>query len=120
VSTPFGSSPLPAPTIPLSPEVRAAYQDLYDTIQTAIDSTMDLETIEALNKWQPQIGQVLTQDAEYTLNQDTNLFTALEKQIQSVNDGLTTLRSQISSIASHFAIAGDITAAIDKILTLVP
>jgi len=120
VSTPTGMSALPAPTIPLSPEVRAAYQNLYDKIQAAIDSTMDLATVEALNRWQPEVDQILTQDDEYKLNQDTNIFTALQKQIKYVNDGLTELRGQISSIASHFAMAGDIIAAIEKVLSLVP
>lgn len=120
MSTPSGISSLPAPTIPLSPEVRAAFQNLYDKIQAVIDSTMDLATVEALNRWQPEVDQILTQDDEYKLNQDTNIFTALQKQIKYVNDGLTELRSQISSIASHFAMAGDIIAAIDKVLSLVP
>ena len=120
MSTLSGSSPLPAYTIPLTPEVKAAYQDLYDKIQAAIDSTMDLATVEALNRWWREVDQVLTQDKEYTISQDTNIFAALQKQIKYVNDGLAGLRSEISSIASHFAMAGDIIAAIDKVLTLVP
>ena len=120
MSTLSGSSPLPAYTIPLTPGVKAAYQDLYDKIQAAIDSTMDLATLEALNRWQPEVDQVLRKDEEYKLSQDTNIFAALQKQIKYVNDGLTELRSEISSIASHFAMAGDIIAAINKILTLVP
>ncbi|MGB0064904.1 MAG: hypothetical protein WBP85_10710 [Terracidiphilus sp.] len=118
MSTPDGSTPVPACTIPLSPEVRTAYQELHDTIQAAIDNTMDLATLEALNKWQPEVDQVLTEDDEYTINQDTNIFTALQKQIGYVNDGLTELRGQISSIASHIAMAGDIIAAIDKVQSL--
>ena len=120
MSTLVGSNPLPAYTIPLTPDVRAAYQDLYNKIKTAIDSTMDLATIEALNKWWPEVDQVLTQDDEYTMSQDTNVFAALQKQIKCVNDGITELRGQISSIASHFAMAGDVIAAIDKVLSLFP
>lgn len=120
MSTPIGSTPVPPCTIPLSPEVRTAYQQLYDKIQAAIESTMDAAALEALNPWQNMIDQVLTQDDEYRLSQDTNIFAALQKQIQCVNDGLTELRGQISSIASHFATAGDVIAAIDKILSLFP
>lgn len=112
-------SPLPAYTIPLTPETRAAYQNLFDKIQAAIDSTMDLAALEALNRWQPEVDRVLTQDDEYRLSQDTNVFTALQKQIKHVNDGISELRGQISSIASHFAMAGDIIAAIDKVLSFV-
>ena len=112
---------LPAnPTIPLTPEVRAAYQDLYNKIQAGIDSTMDLATIQALNTWRAEVDQVLTKDDLYKLNADTAIFGALQKQINYTNQGLKTLRDQISAIASHFAMAADIIAAIDKILTLVP
>lgn len=107
-------------TIPLAPAVRAAYQELYDKIQSAIDSTMDLATVQALNQWQPQIDQVLTQDDEYKLSQNTSVLAALQKQIKDVNAGLVELQNQISSIASHFAMAGEIIAAIDKVLSLVP
>lgn len=120
MSTPIESTPVPACTIPLPPEVRSAYQGLYDKIQAAIDGTMDAAALEALNRWQPEVDQVLTQDDEYKLSHDTNIFAALQNQIQCVNKGLAELRSQIASIASHFEMAGDIVAAIDKILSLFP
>ncbi|MGA2806864.1 MAG: hypothetical protein ABSE87_01950 [Terracidiphilus sp.] len=120
MSTPPVSN-LPAnPNIPLAPEVRAAYQDLYNKIQAGIDSTMDEATIEALNTWQPQVDDVLTKDDLYKLNADTAVFSALQQQINSTNQGLTTLRDQISSIASHFTMAADIIGAIDTVLKLVP
>ena len=112
---------LPAnPSIPLSPEARAAYEDLYNKMQAAIDSTMDLATLQALNAWQPKVEQMLTEDDNYKLNADTAIFDSLQKQINYVNQGLKTLRDQISSIASHIAVAGDVIAAINKVLTLVP
>ena len=112
---------LPAnPTIPLTPEVRSAYQDLYNKMQAAIDSTMDLATLQALNAWHPKLEQVLTQDDKYKLSADSAIFESLQSQINYVNQGLKTLRDQISSITSHIAMAGDIIAAIDKVLTLVP
>jgi uncharacterized protein (DUF2342 family) len=112
---------LPAhPPIPLSPEARAAYQDLYNKMQAAIDSTMDLATLQALNAWQPKVELVLTEDDNYKLNADTAVFDSLQEQINYVNQGLKTLRDQISSIASHIAVTGDILAAINKVLTLVP
>ena len=120
MATPIGSTPLPAYTIPLTPEVRAAYVDLYNKIQDAIDSTMDLATVEALNQWQPQVRLVLDEDDEYTFSKDTNIFASLQKQIKTVNDGITQLRGQIAAIAAHFAMAGEIIAAINKILSLLP
>ena len=112
---------LPAnPSIPLAPAVRAAYQDLYDKIQAGIDSTMDLATVQALNPWRDEVDQVLTKDDEYKLSEDTAIFEALQKQINYTNQGLKTLRDQISTIAFRFAMAGDVIAAIDKVLSLFP
>jgi hypothetical protein len=119
MSTPIGSTPLPAYTIPLTPAAKAAYQDLYNKIQAGLDSTMDLATIEALNQAWPQIDQVLDENDEYAMSLDTNIFASLQKQIKSTNDGLTQLRSQIAAIASHFAMAADILAAIDKVLSVI-
>jgi hypothetical protein len=108
------------PSIPLTPAVRVAYEDLRAKIQTGIDSTMDLAAIQALNPWWAEVDQVLTKDDEFKLSADTAILGALRKQINYTNQGLKTLRDQIASIASHFAMAGDIIAAIDKVLTLVP
>ena len=112
---------LPAgPPIPLTPGLRAAYQDLLAKIQAGIDGTMDVAAIQALNPWSNEIDQVLTKDDEFKISADTAVFDALKKQINFTNDGLKTLQGQISAIASHFAMAGDILAAITKVLTLIP
>lgn len=116
---PPGSIPAP-PTIPLTPEVRAAYQDLSDKIEAAIESTEDTATLEALNPWQAEVDDILTKDNICRFAANTESFSALLNQINSTNSGLKTLQGQIASISSHFAMAGDILAAIDKVLTLVP
>jgi hypothetical protein len=120
VTTPTVAHLPASPTIPLTPELRAAYQSLYNNIQAAIDSTMDLATVEALNAWQPEVEQVLTKDDEYKLSSDTAIFEALQKQINYANAGLKVLRGEIASIASHLALAGDIIAGIDKVLSFFP
>jgi hypothetical protein len=110
-------NPSANPSIPLSPDARAAYQALYDKLQAAQQANrFNLDAIQLLNQWQPQVEQVLVQDYEYKLSQDTNIFAALEKQVDSVNVGLEALRVQVQAIASHFAMAGDVIAAIDKVL----
>ncbi|MGD0098636.1 MAG: hypothetical protein ABSB60_19320 [Terracidiphilus sp.] len=115
------SGNLPAnPTIPLTPDVRAAYQDLYEKMQAQIDSTMDAAVIEALNAVQPQVEAVLTKDDEFKLSADTAVFGALRSQISQTNKGLKDLLDDVSSISSDFSMAGDIIGAIQKVLTLVP
>jgi len=93
---------------------------LYNKIQAGIDSSMDEAVIQPLNTWWKEVDQVLTEDDLYKRTADTAIFDALQKQINYTNQGLKTLQGQISSIASHFAMAGDIIAAIAKVLTLVP
>jgi uncharacterized phage infection (PIP) family protein YhgE len=118
-TSPAGNLPASL-SIPLTPAVRVAYQDLYDKIQAELDGTMDVAAIEALNAWQPEVDQVLRKDELCKIASATSNLDALQKQINYTNQGLKTLRDQISSIASHFAMAADIIAAIDKVLTLVP
>jgi hypothetical protein len=120
MATPPAGNFSASPAIPLTPEVRAAYQDLYNKMQAALDNTMDADVVEALNAWQPQVDRILKQDDEYKLSADTNIFAALQQQISDTNKGLKTLQDQISSVASHFAMAGDIIAAINKVFTLIP
>ena len=107
------------PTIPLSPDVKAAYQNAYNTMQAQLDSTMDPVAVEALNAAQPQVANVLDKNDMYTLSQDTALFTELQKQIGDTNNSLKALKAQIAATASHFSMAGDILSAIDAVLCLV-
>jgi hypothetical protein len=114
--------PIPpaAPSIPLTPEVRAAYQALYDLYESAIEATIDPGVLQTLNASQTDVGDILTKDNMYQLHADTALFTAMQEQIKSTNDSLQTVKTQIAAIASHIALAGDIIAAIDKLLTIMP
>lgn len=109
-----------APTIPLTPELRAAYQDLYNKYETAIESTTDVGALEALNASQLDVENILTKDGEYQLAANTALYDALLQQINSTNLNLKALKTQILSISKGISTFGDILGAIDKILTLVP
>jgi hypothetical protein len=113
-------TPPPAPTLPLTPEVRAAYQDLYDKFETAIENTADVGALQALNAAQLDVGNILTKDGEFRLAADTALFNALLDQINSTNGDLKALQAQIVAISSGISTFADILAAINKVLTLVP
>jgi hypothetical protein len=119
------STPLPAnvpasPAIPLTADVRAAYDDLNTKVEAAIEGTTDVTALQALNTWQAQIDDVLQKDDICRLGQNAEAFNALLTQISYTNNGLKTLQGQIQSTASHFATADKILAAITKVLTLVP
>ena len=116
-TTPPGSLPA-SPTIPLTADVRAAYEDLYDKIETAIEGTADPTALQALNDWQAEVDDVLDKDDIYRKLQNTDAFNALLTQINYTNTGLKTLQTQINETASHFATAGDILGAISKVFGL--
>jgi hypothetical protein len=108
----------PSPAIPLADDVRAAYQDLYDKYEASIEATTDPGVLAALNASQAAVDDILTKDAMYRIHADTGLFQALLAQIKSTNDDLKKLKDQIAAVASHVAMAGEIIAAIDKVITL--
>ena len=115
------SAPTPtAPTIPLSPEVRTAYEDLYAKNQTAIEGTLDFDLLSALNASQLDIGGLLSSDDQYRLNADSAQFQAMLTQINTTNGGLKTLQTKIAGIAGGVAKFGTVVGAIDKVLSLIP
>jgi hypothetical protein len=117
VNTPSGNLPA-APTIPLSQELRDAYTDLYNKLETEYQGTADPTVLGAIGPQRDNVGNILTKDDMYGFNQDTALFTALQKQICSTTDGLKTLQTQINATASHFKTAGDILGAVTKVFGL--
>lgn len=112
--------PPPAPVIPLTPELRAAYQDLLDKLQTSIENTADPGALEALNSSLTNVDNVLTKDAEYRLGANTGLYGALLQQISGTNSELKTLQAQILAISSGISTFGEILGAINKVLSLIP
>lgn len=114
-------TPIPVnPTIPLPADVRAAYQELYDKLENAIENTEDTAALQVLNDSQTNVENILTKDDMYRLHADTALFHALQEQIDSTNAELDKLRDQIKAVSSDFEMAGDVIAAITKVLKLFP
>jgi hypothetical protein len=107
-------------TLPLTPEQRAAYEDLYSKYEVAIEENTDPGVLEALNASQLAVESVLSQDAQDGLKTNTALYGALLTQIKTTNDGLKTLKAQIQAISSGVSTFSDILAAITKVLSLIP
>jgi hypothetical protein len=107
-------------TIPLTDDLRIAYRALYDQYEALIEATTDPGLLEALNASQTDVDNILTKDSMYRLHANTALYQALLEQINSTNDDLAALKKQIQTVASHVAEAGDVIAAITKVLSLVP
>jgi hypothetical protein len=114
------ATPASPPSIPLAPAVLAAYRNLYNKYEDAIENATDPNLLAALNASQAQVDDILTKDAMYRLHADTALFQALLEQINGTNADLAKLKAQIAAIASGISTAGEIIGAINNVLSLFP
>ena len=105
--------------IPLTPALRAAYQDLYNKYEKTIENTTDVGTLEAMNASQLDVDNILTKDDEYRLAANTALYDALLLQINTTNSDLETIKAQLLAISSGISTFGDILGAINKVLSLI-
>jgi hypothetical protein len=120
LSTSLPPLPPSPPTIPLTPEIRAAYEDLYDKYEAEIEITTNLGVREALLASQTDVDDILSKDRMYRFDANTAALGELLTQIQGTNEDLVKLKAQIAAITSEISTAGEILAAINKVLTLVP
>ncbi len=116
-TTPPASLPV-SPAIPLTPDLKAAYQNLYNKLETAIENTTDGAALTTLNAAQTNVDNILTKNAMYMLKANTALYAALLDQINSTNDDLEALQKQIMAITSKVSAFGEIADSINKVLSL--
>jgi hypothetical protein len=107
-------------TLPLSAAVRKGYEDLYASVEAAIEGIDDGALLETLNDVHDGIGAVISADNRYRLEQNTALFEALLKQATDVNCALKKLQDQIAGIATGMERLGDVAAGIEKVMGMVP
>jgi hypothetical protein len=117
LSTPPPANLPASPTIPLPDDLRTAYWNLYNLLETQYQGTADPVVLGAVGPARDNVQSILTKDSMYRESQDTAIFAALQTQITSTNQSLQTLQTQIAATASHFSTAGDILAAVTKVLT---
>jgi archaellum component FlaC len=108
------------PNLPLTPELRAAYENLYNQYEVAIENTIDPGVLEALSASQKTVEDTLSLDNMYRLKAITAQYNALLQQIESTNEKLKALQTQILAISSGISTFGDILGAISKVLSLLP
>lgn len=116
MSTP-GNLPA-APTIPLSADLRSAYEDLRDKLDDEYANNSDGVAQATLQPARLNVRNVLDKDDEYRFAQDTALFSALLSQITSTTEALKTLQTQMNATLSHFQTASAILGAVTKVLGL--
>ena len=117
----MNTPPIPpgTPTLPLTPALRTAYEQLYDACEAANEATNDPDLLQGLSDAQLAIGGVLSADNAYRLSQNTATFQALAGQIDAANDSLTALQGQVAGIAGKIAAIGSVASGIAKVLALV-
>lgn len=111
---------LPAPVIPLAPDVRAAYDALNAKLEEAIEATKDVAALQELNASQYQVDDVLSKDGIYRIQTTTKLYHDLLGQINETNRGLKDLQEKIVAVSGGFAHAGEVLALIATVLKIVP
>lgn len=116
MSTP---APLP-PTLPLSADIRAAYEDTYAKNQAAIEGTTDFDLLTTLNASQDDIGGLLSADDAYRIHADSAAFQALLTQIGTTNKGLKDLKAKVDKVAGDVGKFAMVAGAITKVLSMVP
>lgn len=108
------------PEIPLKPEVRQAYKDLYSQYESAIENTTDTTLLEKLNASQLAVAAVINADNEAIRDGNTNTFNQVLTNIGIANKGLADLKAQIESVAKDVGMYAGIVSGITAVLGMVP
>jgi hypothetical protein len=108
------------PEIPLTPDVLAAYKELYDQYESAIEATADTTLLEKLNTSQQAVADVINLNDKAILDADTAVFAAVLTQIGVANKGIDALKAEIAKVASNISVYAGILSGIDKVLSMVP
>lgn len=108
------------PEIPLKPEVRQAYEDLYSQYESAIENTADTTLLEKLNASQLAVAAVINADNEAIRDGNTNTFNQVLTNIGIANKGLADLKAQIESVAKDVGMYAGIVSGITAVLGMVP
>lgn len=108
------------PEIPLSVELRTAYEELDAQYEDAIENTSDPALHASLLASQDAVGQVISLDNDARIKQNTDAFSALLGQMNVTNQGLSDLKDQIDRVTGHIAMFAGIVNGINKVLSLFP
>ena len=119
-NAPGGATPPVPPTVPLTPDARQSYEDMYALAEAAVQATSDGTILGSLNDSKDAIGAVISADNEARLKQDDASFQALQAQLKIANDALKKLKSDIAGVATKIGIFGQVASGIAKVLSLVP
>lgn len=107
-------------TYPLKPEVRKAYNDLYESTKTSFQQTNDPEAIKYLGDVQLWVGNVLEADDVAQIAANDPGFAKLKKAVGDANTGLKTVQGDMENIAKKIGTIGKVVAGITQVLSFFP
>lgn len=105
------------PALPLSPDARQSYEDMYALAEAAVQNTSDPTILGSLNDSKDAIGAVISADNEARIKQDDASFQALQAQIKIANHALMKLKSDIAGVATKINIFGQVASGIAKVIS---
>lgn len=107
-------------TYPLKPDVRKAYQDLYETTKQSFEQTNDPDAIKYLGDIELWIGGVLSADDQALIAQDDAAFAALKKKVSDTNNSLKAVQGHMEDVAKKIGVVSNVVAGITTVLSFFP
>jgi chromosome segregation ATPase len=93
------------------------YQELHDTLSHAREVCPNDDLRQSLRQQAERVQDLITAMNQADIESRTGAFEALVTQINSVNDDLGKLRTEIATIGQNIAIAAKVTGAIDSVIS---
>jgi len=100
--------------------VRTAYEQLYSHYEDAIENTADPALLTSLLASQDAVAKVISLDNEAIIQQNSDAFAAVLKQMNATNKGLSDLQDQIKKVAGNINTFAGILSGINEVFSLVP
>lgn len=107
-------------SVPLSAEVRAAYQATHDQADLAMQKTANTALLLSLDDTRLNAAAVISRDNEYRINANDATYQALTAQISKTNDSMKNLLAQIAGIANTIKEVADVADGIAAALAMAP
>lgn len=114
---PTGTSGASLDMYALTPEVRRAYEELYESAKRAFEQTNDPGEIQNLGDIELRIGEVLAADDLVRIRQDAAEVAALKKAVSDANAELKQAQRAIEKGAKKGGLLDRVMAGITKVLS---
>jgi len=107
------------PNLP-TPDQRAYYQDLFDSLGDAYWEASDINRKDQVKAAQDEAYDILTQLNQADLATNTAAFAALCAKVKITNVALKKIKDEITQITQNISTGASVISAITKVLSLAP